>query len=363
MAAEEPHGDGVAEVADDVPEFSDLQLELIRRLAEGRTLTEALNHPERLHELSRALARPAVNRVSNDLSRFMGVAVSLAEARGRTGTFATAQCRDLAPALATIALSREAAHAAQQRQYQLEALQLATCLDKNPLRIGAYQAHAERFLATAAQLMADHFPWVETRIIVLQNRERADNSRGEVRANFENRAFDVMLVPRDSAEQTRLEYVYTYSFRVIGTRQKLAGLQDENGVIDRLKLKGERLIVGPKNSSSRKRLRDLLLDVDIDIEKDNPLLEEEYPSSMRMRAETGEGVAVMSDEYKMVGSCEKSFPFLGVGLIDGRQELHKVEMGLLMRDGAAQPRHRAFRFVVRELVGREQRSARAAVQD
>jgi hypothetical protein len=353
----------VGTVPYEAPVFSDLQIELLRRLAEGHALTEALDEPEPLPGVTMATAKPAVEKATNDLGRFMGATVPLVKAKGRTGTFATAECQELAPALTSIADNRDATKETERRQRELEALQLATCLDKEPLKIGTYPAHAERFLATAAQLMADYFPWVESRIIVVHNRARFNKAQGEVRIKYNNREFDAMLVPRDS-EQGHLDYVYTYSFRVVGSRQKTQELRDEHNVIDRFKLKDEQLLVGPKDSSSRRRLRQLLLDIDIDIES-NPdaLIEDDDPSSMRMRAETGEGLAVMSDEYKTVGTCRKDFPYLGLGQVDGHQEIHKVEMGLLMGGGNDEPRHRAFRFVVRELVTLEHVRARAAVQD
>jgi hypothetical protein len=352
-------------MSDEAPELSDLEIELLHRLAGTSTFTDALRHPKPLAGMStKALAKPTVNKAVRQLSQLTGDTVQLLKPAGRRGTFATPACHALAPALAAIARDREAARAAALRKRQLEWLQLASCLDKEPLRIGAYQAHAERFLATAGQLMVHYFPWIDSEIFIEENRERSDNSRGIVRDRFDSGHYDVMLVPRDS-EKIHLEFVYAYSFRVIGTPEKLFELRDKHGIIDRRKLRGEKLIVSPAGSSSRQRLRELMLDAGIDIEANaDELIVERNPNTMRTRALTGQGLAIMSDEYMAIGASTTEFPYLGLGPGDeDHQEVHRVEMGLLRQPWADKPRHQAFYFVIQELVALEKVRARDAAQD
>ncbi len=360
---------------DKTPELSDVEIELLHRIAEAsgghgspgseRSFTEALRHPKPLDGMStKALAQKTVNKTVRELTSLTGKTVTLLQARGKRGTFPTEDCLALCPALAAIAMEREAVRAQAERQRKLEWLQLASCLDKASLRIGAYQAHAERFLTTAAELMVHYFPWVDVKIVVEENRRRFGNSRGVVRENFDSDRYDVMLVPQDS-EKKHLNYVYAYSFRVVGAVEKLEKLKDQHGVINIRKLLGERLLIAPLNSSSRQRVRALFLRAGADIEDGSvELIEDNNPSSMRMRAETGQGLAIISDEYTAVGGSARDFPYLGIGQTDDQhQEVYKVEMGLLKQPWADEPRHKAFDFVIEELVARENVRARAAAQD
>jgi hypothetical protein len=363
-------------VPDHTPELSDDEIELLRRLAEVpsaahglpgtcRSFTDALRHPRPLDGMStKALARPTVNRAGRELSRLTGMTVTLLEADGTRGTFATTDCQDLCPAIAAIAKARAAARAEAMRQRRLEWLQLASCLDKDPLRIGAYQAHAERFLACAAELMVHYFPWVDAKIVVEENRLRVDNSRGVIRENFDAGLYDVMLVPQDS-EREHLPRAYIYSFRVVGAAERLDELKNRQGVINIRKLCGEKLLIAPPRSSSRQRVRALFLRAGVDIEDGSvELIEDLNPSSMRMRAETGQGLAIISDEYTAVGGSARDFPLLGIGKVDDdHQEVHRVEMGLLKQPWADKPRHQALDFVIEELVAREEERPRAAAQN
>jgi hypothetical protein len=353
------------------PGLTDDEIELLRRLsapspeavkAESRSLTDALRSPLPLDGMSsKALAQPTINRTSRELARLTENQVVLLRTKGRRGTFATDSCQALNPALVKIAHEREAAKAEAARRRKLEWLQLASCLDKAPLRIGAYPAHAERFLASAGRLMFEYFHWVDFRIDVEENRTRTDQSRGVLRERFDAGEYDFMLVPRLN-EPVHLDTVYSYSFRVVGAAERLREL-DSNGVIHYQRLRGQKLLVAPAGTSSRRRLRELLMDAGIDIEDGSVgLIEDSSPSSMRIRAETGQGLAIISDEYTAVGSSRRNFPYLALGN-DDHPTIHRVEMGLLRQPSANKPRHKAFDFVVQELIAREQACERAAAQD
>jgi len=366
------------QVPGQIPELSDDELELLRRLAEapgadglpgtGTSFTEALRNPKPLDGMStKALARPTINKAARELGQLTGTDVTLLQPDGRRGTFATSECHALSCALAAVARERERVRVEAMRRRQLEWLQLASCLDNKPLRIGSYQAHAERFLAMAGELMAQYFPWIDFRIVVEKNRQRSEHSRGVIRESFDEGRYDAMLVPRDS-EKRHLDVVYSYSFRVVGATERLRELKDKYGVIDVIdihKLCGEKLLVGPSSSSSRQRVRALFRDAGVDIEDGSvELIEDANPSSLRIRAQTGEGLAIMSDEYTAVGGSRRDFPYLGLGLMDNeRPRVHVVEMGLLTQAGADKPRHKAFNFVIEELVAREKVHARAAALD
>jgi hypothetical protein len=176
--------------------------------------------------------------------------------------------------------------------------------------------------------------------------------------------YDFILVPR-AGETVHLDTVYSYSFRVVGAEAKLNKMKDKRGVIHVQKLRGEKLLVAPAGTSSRRRLRELLMDADVDIEDGSvELIEEKNPSSMRIRAETGQGVAIISDEYTAVGGSTRDFPCLALGHEDDEHIIiHKVEMGLLRKRSANMPRHQAFDFVIRELIAQEKKRERAAAQD
>lgn len=363
-------------MSDRLPEFTDDEIELLGRLAStskdqlspvpgAASLTDAIRFPMPLPGLTtKALARPTIDRTARALSDLTEHEVTLLRAKGRLGTFATSDCQALAPALQKIAAVREAIKSQAARRARLEWLQLSTCLDKGALIVGAYQSHAERFLASAGRLITEYFPWIDFHLDVEENRVRSNNSRGVVRERFNNGKCDFMLVPQAS-EEGHLTVVYTYSFRVVGTAAKLAVLSEEGlDVIQVARLRGEKLIVAPAGTSSRRRLRELFQDAGVDVEDDSvKLVEEKNPSSMRIRAETGEGLAIISDEYTAVGGSSRKFPRLALGNDDGRPIIHRVEMGLLRQPWAVMPRHTAFDFVVEELVAREAVRERTAAQD
>jgi hypothetical protein len=361
-------------VADLLPELSDEEVELLRRLsmppdtqqslcAEPRSLTDALRSPRPLGGInSKALARPPINKTARELSRLMESQVTLLRAQGKRGTFATDSCQALNPALEKIIQERDRVRAEAMRRRRLEWLQLSSCLDKAPLRVGAYQAHAERFLGSAGQLMYQFFDWLDFSIDVEENRKRTDRSRGVLRDRFDDGAYDFMLVPRAS-EPVHLETVYSYSFRIVGNADKLNSLKNGQRVIHVRQLQGERLLVAPSGSSSRRRLRELLLDAGVDIEDGSvDLIEEVNPSSMRIRAESGQALAIISDEYTAVGGSRLDFPCLALGDDADHLSIHRVEMGLLRQPDANMPRHRAFDFVIEELIAREKACERAAAQ-
>jgi hypothetical protein len=359
-------------VADRLPELTDDEIELLRRLSSAlqdqlspASLTDAIKFPMSLPGLTtKALARPTIDRTTRALSRLTEHEVTLLRAKGRLGTFATSDCQALAPALQKIATVREAIKNEAARRARLEWLQLSTCLDKGTLIVGAYQSHAERFLASAGRLISEYFPWIDFHLDVEENRVRSDNSRGVVRERFNSGKRDFMLVPRAS-EQGHLVIVYTYSFRVVGTAAQLTALREEGfDVVQVARLRGEKLIVAPAGTSSRRRLRELFQDARLDTEDGSvELIEEKNPGSMRIRAETGEGLAIISDEYTSVGGSSRQFPRLALGYDGGRPIMHKVEMGLLRQSWATMPRHMAFDFVIEELVAREAVRERAAAQD
>lgn len=362
-------------MSDETPELSDVELELLRRLVgtavgpeptQGqRSLAAALRIPPPLESIgTESSAHEAFKVTSRQLARMTGKSLTLLRAQGDQGSFPTEDCLALRPALMAILSEREAARAAERRRRRLEWLQLASSLDSTPLRIGAYQAHAERFLVKATELMADYFPWLDAELMVEGNRQRFSQARGVVREKFRSGLYDLMLVPKDSERKT-LSYVYTYSFRVVGTAETLARLQDTHGVVNIHKLRGERLLVAPRETSSRQRVHALFLAVDTDIDDGSmELIEEGNPNSMRMRAETGQGLAIISDEYATIGGSKRDFPYLGVSRPgDKHQEIHQVEMGLLRQPWANKPRHKAFDFVIEELVTREKTDPRAAALD
>lgn len=364
-------------MSDGFPEFTDDEIELLRRLsgtqARSRppvpravSLLEAVRSPTVLIGLdTRHLARRTVDRAAHALTRLMTREVALLRAKGKLGTFATEDCRALGPALMKIASARAALRAEAARRRELESLQLATCLDKKQLKTGAYQSHAERFMGSVAQLMAGYFPWLDCVLDIEENRVRADGTRGLIRDRFDSQMYDYMLVPRMSEPGMYLEEMYSYSFRVVGSLGDLNPLRDGDSTIIRVgKLQGHNLIVAPGGTSSRRRLHDLLQDAGVDIDDGSvTLIEERNPSSMRIRAEIGQGLAIISDEYSAIGGSARDFPRLGVHREGQPAEAHEVTMGLLRQPWTTAPRHRAFDFVVRELAAREKQRPRAAAQD
>src|SRR5262249_35430028 len=158
------------------------------------------------------------------------------------------------------------------------------CLDKDALVVGAYQSHAERFLASAGQLIAEYFPWIDFHLDVEENRVRSGTARGVVRERFDDGKYDFMLVPCESERDRRdqITFVYIYSFRVVGTAAELAQLREAgSNVVQVARLRGAKLLVAPVGSSSRRRLRELFNDAGVDIEDGSVrLAEEKNPSSM-----------------------------------------------------------------------------------
>jgi hypothetical protein len=361
-------------VPDGAPKLSDAEVELLRRLAVSadrrepagsqQSFSDALTSPEPLDGIpSEASAREVLNIVNRELTRLTGRSVTLLGLHQDSSRAPTDDCLALRLALMAIIAKRDAIRAAALRQHQLEWLQLASSLDKAPLKIGAYQAHAERFLATAVEMMIDYFPWVNTELIIEENRKRSGKARGVVREKFRSGLYDLMLVPQDS-ESADLRFVYSYSFRIVGSTEALERLRDADDMINIHKLRGEKLLVAPKATSSRQRTRALFRAAGLDIEDGSvDLIEDSNPNNMRMRAETGQGLAIISDEYAAVGGSEREFPCLGLSRPNDRhQQRHTVDMGLLRQTWATKPRHRAFDFVVDELVAREEVRPRAAAQ-
>jgi hypothetical protein len=353
-------------VADQLPGLTDDEIELLRRLSsDARSLAEALTRPRALASIdTEADAKPNIDMTARELSHLMAKEVRLLQDDEESHeAFATNNCLALNPALLKIARDRDLARARATRQRRLEWLQLASCLDKEKLRIGAYPAHAERFLESTVDLMSKRFPWVDCRLEIERRRARVDRFRGYVQDDFDSGRYDFIMVPRERGP-VRLRTVYAYSFRVIGAPAKMDELIGKNNIIRAQKLRGEKLIIAPAETSSRRRLRDLFLQEGIDIEVGSiELLEETEPISMRDRAEHGEGLALVSDEYAAIGGRMPAYPCLALGRDDEHATIHKVEMGLLRQRSARMPRHQAFDFVVEELISAEKERDRAAAQN
>ncbi len=354
-------------MTDKIRRIDDGLIELLQYLsmmpAESARLTDALRHCDNAADVnSPERARKALAKLARELTEVTGDTINLLQLKGKQGSFATEACKALNPGLAKIIQEREIARTQAMRASELEWLQLSSCLDQAPLRIGAYQAHAERFLASAVNLMIQYFPWVDCELDVEETRSRSDRYRGRLRDRFNSRDFDFMLVPRES-EQSHLDRLYTYSFRVVGHPSQLNELRSSHNVVHVRKLCDRRIIVASEGSSSRQRLRDLLLDVGTDIEDPSfDLLMENNPNLMRIRAETGQGIAVMSDEYSAVGGSRMEFPYLARGPEKERAVTCSVDMCLLRKASAVEPRHRAFDFVIRQLIDQEAYRERAAAQ-
>jgi len=341
---------------------SDEIIELMQKLCtmppDAAKLGRALLDIENPALLNFTSAQQAISKLSRELTELTGSPVNLLDPRGRTGTFATADSRALLRGLTKIREEREAASEETDRRLKLEWLRLSSCLDPEPLRIGAYQAHAERFMASAVQLMIEYFPWLDCTLEIEPSRGRSDKYTGQLQRRFASGDFDFILVPREST-QRHLKPVYTYSFRVIGHPSVLANLRVDGESIHISRLPGHRLIVGSEGSSSRQRLADLLMDAGITMTEQFELIEENNPNVMRIRAETGQGLAVMSDEYSAVGGSRMEFPYL----VHGAKRKHcQVDMGLLREESADFPRQQAFAFVVEQLLLRERGRERAAAQ-
>lgn len=346
-------------MADRVPEVSDEIIELLHHLSElppesaklGRVLADQKHAP-----LNFANAQQAISKLSRELGKRTGSPVNLLETRGRTGTFATTDCRALLPALISIWQEREAAREEDERRSKLEWFRLSSCLDQKPLRIGAYQAHAERFMAAAVKMMIEYFPWLDCILEIEPSRSRSGKYAGQLQRRYASGEFDFILVPRESSERN-LKPVYTYSFRVIGHPRVLAELRAGLDSIHINRLNGHRLIVASEGSSSRQRLDGLLQDAGFSMTEQFQLIEENNPNAMRIRAETGQGLAIMSDEYSAVGGSRMVFPKLVRGAGHAPCE---VDMGLLRKEATDCPRHQAFDFVIEQLLARERKCERSA---
>jgi hypothetical protein len=348
-------------MSDRVPGIGDDIIELLHSLSELPPDSAKLSRvlaSKKYAPLNFANAQQAVSSLSRELEERVGNPVNLLETRGRTGTFATAGCRALLPALTSIQKEREAAKKEDQLRWRLEWLRLSLCLDQQPLRIGAYQAHAERFMASAVKLMIEYFPWLDCTLEIEPSRGRSGKYAGELQLRFESEEFDFILVPRESTERN-LKPIYTYSFRVIGHPSVLTELRADRDSIHISRLPGHRLIVASDGSSSRRRLDGLLQDAGFTLKGQFELIEENNPNVMRIRAETGQGLAIMSDEYSAVGGSGMEFPRLVRGTGHGPCE---VDMGLLRQESADGPRHQAFDFVIDQLLVRERKRERAAAQ-
>lgn len=348
-------------MSDRVPGVSDQTIELLHNLSElppdSAKLSRALAS-KKYAPLNFANAQQAISRLSRELQKRIGNPVSLLETRGRAGTFATADCRALLPALIRIQEEREAAREEDELRWKLNWLRLSSCLDREPLRIGAYQAHAERFMASAVKLMIEYFPWLDCTLEIEPSRGRNGKYTGQLQRRFASGEFDFILVPRESTERN-LKPVYTYSFRVIGHPFVLTELRTGQDSIHISRLLGHRLIVASEGSSSRQRLDGLLQDAGVTMTEQFELIEENNPNVMRIRAETGQGLAIMSDEYSAIGSSRMEFPKLVRGAGHGPCE---VDMGLLRKESDDSPRRLAFDFVIEQLLARERKRERAAAQ-
>ena len=360
-------------MAEELPGLSDDTVELLRRLsahanaqatseAEVVSLADALRYPAPLPGIGdNAAAEPELRGAGACLSQLTAKEVVLLQEIAGPGSVATKDCRALNPALVKISYERELARKEAMRRRHLEWLQLASCLDHESLRVGAYPAHAQRFLFKAAERMAYHFPWVDFRLEVQHNRPRVDMFRGSIQDGFDAGNFDYMMIPRERGP-VRISSVYTYTFRVMGSPSKLHELRDSNGLVHVSRLRGERLILSGAGTSSRRRLTELFAKEGMDINAGPAPLEELDPDSMRARAESGEGIAVLSDEYTAVGGAAPGFPRLAFGPDRARPVIYRVEMGLLGQRNARMPRHRAFEFIVHELMAEEKERDRAAAQ-
>lgn len=344
--------------------IDDEMVEILSQLssmsAPSAKLTDALRNCDSAATLNSArAAQQAIAKVARDLGEFSGGAVSLLETRSKQGSFATDACRALQPALAKIVEERRSERDRDLRLLQLEWLRLSTCLDRQPLRIGAYQAHAERFVGCAIKQLISSFPWIDCKLHIEEDRSRSDRFTGKLRRLFDGGKFDYILVPRES-EQEHLRKVYTYSFRVIGHPACIDRLKARNNTISVRGIAAIPLIVAPAGASSRRRVQEMFLDEGIDINSSPfQIIEEANPAVMRIRAETGEGVALMSDEYSAVGGSSLNFPYLVKG---AGEEYCQVDMGLLMYSRPAAPRHDAFEFIVQRLVEAETIRERVAAQ-
>jgi hypothetical protein len=343
--------------------IADEMIEVLSRLAQmsasSAKLTDAVRSRDPASPLSARNAQQAIARLSRDLAELTGSAVGLLDPRGKQGSFATDSCRALQPALAKILDERRVAQDHDLQVARLEWLRLSTCLDRAALRIGAYQSHAERFIACAMNLLVTDFPWLDCQLHIEEDRGRTDGYAGRLRELFDTKKIDFMLVPRES-ERSHLQKVYTYSFRVIGHSSRLDQLRTGDNCVNVYDITGTPLILAPEGTSSRRRLQGIFLDAGIDMTSDFPTIAEEgNPAVMRMRAETGQGIAIMSDEYSTVGGSTLNFPYLARG---GDSDPYQVEMGLLRHPQSTEPRHKAFDFVLQSLIKREETRKRAAAQ-
>ena len=142
--------------------------------ASSAKLTDAVRSRDPASPLSARNAQQAIARLSRDLAELTGSAVGLLDTKGKQGSFATDSCRALQPALAKILDERRVAQDHDLQVARLEWLRLSTCLDRAALRIGAYQSHAERFIACAVNLLVTDFPWLDCQLHIEEDRGRTD---------------------------------------------------------------------------------------------------------------------------------------------------------------------------------------------
>lgn len=290
--------------------------------------------------------RNLLARTASGVAEFLGRCPEFCEARGKQGTFPTSDTDRVAVAAQRI-LTERSRVAAERRA--LEWIQLASSIDNRSLRIGGYQAHYERFLGRLLQDLRDLFPWVQTELAFESSRKRGDPDVRTLADRYEAGDIDYMLVPEDKNHpHSALDRpaCYEYSLRVVAA--DLRGQASELFPIEQLR--GRTLIAAPQGYSSRDRLDALLTEHRVEVEG---VIDDPNPLMVRVRALAGDAIAVLPDEYSVIGQASSGYPKLGVGGVP-----HRVRMRLVQRPGLEGGVHAALRFAVDRLCAAERRQER-----
>jgi hypothetical protein len=321
--------------------LDDLTLRFATVFCQEGSLTSALKRLETEHVvITKAVA---LKRLEWLEELFDGL--SMSHTTQRKVTVPTDAMRDVAAAAARVLAGRRD----QEHVRVREALQLRCSLDKTVVNVGGYQAHVERFLGRAVQLAHETFPWipVELRLFDSGPRERGG---GPLQEAFNSGEVDFMLrpSPMDASEldASCAELpCYRYRLRVVGSPEHLARLRGPANSLDSASLDGQTLAAAPAGRPSRKLLDRLLAEARA---KPTVILEQETPLHLRVTGLAGKALAVLSDEYSVIGLRQAEFPVL-----HHRGREYAVEMSLIYRKAAATRTHEAFLWAAKTLAARE----------
>ncbi len=326
-------------------------LEIFGR-ASGSHLTDSVREREGGRGQARTDgAKSLLDDLTVELNRYLPEPVELYVTKDKKWRRSTEACHTLVEAVEHVQRIRREHEREEEDRRKLEWLQLASILDRlpdgqrRPVRIGAYQAHVERFWGRVVQELQAQFPWLLVETTMYPNRKREQGMKGELARAFEDHKVDYMLAPEDTKPPETTESgrrCYCYSLCVVGSPAVLNEMKGQHRWVEIEAFQGRTLIAAPKGYSSRDRFDGFLRERSVQVQG---VIEDTSPLMLRVRALGGAGVAVLSDEYKAIGGAEHRYPALWINA-----RTHRVDMYLWSHTGQNKGVHQAFDFVVDQLI-------------